>query len=246
MKLSIVVPVRNEHETIVAILERVLAVDYQMPKEVIVVDGASTDGTREALLGMADCPDVVLVLEDQARGKGRAVRTGFERATGDIVIVQDADLELDPSQIPTLLEPLIRDRAPVVFGSRFKGRGRGSTPLVSYAGNMLLTWSADILFLCRLTDVLTCYKVMWTDIAQRLDLRCDGFDFDGEITSRLLREGYPIIELPVTYDPRTVEEGKKLTTGVGWSVLRAILRVRFSAKSKSHSVWNPAAVPSTD
>ena len=231
MKLSIVVPVRNERDTVIAILERVLAVDYGMAKEVIVVDGASTDGTREALLEVADQPDLLLVLEDQARGKGRAVRTGFERASGDIVMVQDADLELDPAQIPMLLEPLVRDGAPVVLGSRFKDRGRGSTPLVSYLGNLTLTWAADILFICRLTDILTCYKVMWADIADSLDLRCNGFDFDAEITCRLLRDGYPIIEIPVAYDPRSVDEGKKLTTGVGWSVLRAILRVRFSRKS---------------
>jgi dolichol-phosphate mannosyltransferase len=97
-----------------------------------------------------------------------------------------------------------------------------------------------------MTDVLTCYKAMWTDIANGLDLRCDGFDFDAEITCRLLRDGYPITELPVTYDPRTVEEGKKLTTGVGWSVLRAILRVRFSPKSKSKFVWNRSTVSSPD
>ena len=242
MKLSIVVPVRNEHETIVPIIERVLAVDYGMAKEVIVVDGASTDGTREALLGMDERPELVLVLEDQARGKGRAVRTGFGRASGDIVIVQDADLELDPSQIPMLLEPLVRDGAPVVFGSRFKGRGKGSTPLVSYAGNMLLTWAADVLFLSRMTDILTCYKAMWADIAKGLELQCDGFDFDAEITCRLLRDGYRIIEMPVTYDPRSVEEGKKLTTGVGWSVLRAILRVR--ASSRSTTTWTYSPEPS--
>jgi glycosyltransferase involved in cell wall biosynthesis len=233
MKLSIVVPVRNEHETIVPLIHRVLAVDYGMPKEVIVVDGASTDGTREALLGMDDSVEMVLVLEDQARGKGRAVRTGFERASGDIVIVQDADLELDPGQIPMLLEPLVRDGVPVVFGSRFKGKGRGSTPLVSYAGNVVLTWAADVLFLSRMTDILTCYKAMWAEIAKGLELQCDGFDFDAEITCRLLRDGYPIIEMPVTYDPRSVEEGKKLTPRVGWSVLRAILRVRASPKSPS-------------
>jgi dolichol-phosphate mannosyltransferase len=237
MKLSIVVPVRNEHETIVPILERVLSVDYGMRKELIVVDGASTDGTREALLGMDPCEELVLVLEDRARGKGRAVRTGFDKATGDIVVVQDADLELDPAEIPKLLEPLVRDGAPVVFGSRFKGRGKGSTPLVSYAGNLLLTWAADVLFLSTMTDILTCYKAMWAEIAKGLELRCDGFDFDAEITCRLLRDGYPIIELPVAYEPRSVEEGKKLTPGVGWSVLKAILRARVSPRSPS--TWNP-------
>jgi glycosyltransferase involved in cell wall biosynthesis len=231
VKLSVVVPVRNERDTIVALLERLRAVDCGMPKEIIVVDGASTDGTREALLGLAADPDLVLVLEDRPRGKGRAVRTGFERATGDIIMVQDADLELDPAQIPSLLGPLVEDGSSAVFGSRFKGRGRGGASLINYVGNVMLTWVADVLFLTRLTDILTCYKIMPADVAKGLDLRCDGFDFDAEITCRLLRDGYHIIEMPVTYDPRTVDEEKKLTTGVGWSVLRAILRVRFSRSS---------------
>ena len=122
MLLSVVVPVRNEGETIVTLLERLRAVDCGIPKEIIVVDGATTDGTREALQGLASWPELVVVLEDQPRGKGRAVRTGFERATGDIVMVQDADLELNPSQIPSLLGPIVNGGAPVVFGSRFKGR----------------------------------------------------------------------------------------------------------------------------
>lgn len=231
MKLSIVIPVRNEAETIVTLVERVRAVDYGMPREIIVVDGASTDGTREALEGFPSCPEIVLVLEDQARGKGRAVRTGFARATGDILVVQDADLELDPAQIPLLVERLVDEGRPAVFGSRFKNRGRGVTPLVSYAGNKILTWSANLLFFTRLTDILTCYKVLRSDVARALNLRCDGFDFDAEVPCRLLRQGYRIVEIPVTYNPRSIDEGKKLTARAGWSVLRAILRVRFSRSS---------------
>lgn len=246
MKLSVVVPVRNERDTIVTLLERLRAVDCGMPKEIIVVDGASTDGTRDALLGLAADPELVLVLEDEPRGKGRAVRTGFERATGDIVMVQDADLELDPAQIPALLKPLIDDGVPVVFGSRFKGRGRGGAPLTNYVGNIMLTWAADVLFFTRLTDILTCYKVLDADVAKTLDLRCNGFDFDAEITCRLLRDGYRIIEMPVTYAPRTVDEGKKLTTGVGWSVLRAILRVRFSRASAPVRPSSPSPVVSPE
>jgi glycosyltransferase involved in cell wall biosynthesis len=246
VKLSVVVPVRNERDTIVTLLERLRAVDCGMPKEIIVVDGASTDGTRDALLGLAADPELVLVLEDEPRGKGRAVRTGFERATGDIVMVQDADLELDPAQIPALLKPLIDDGVPVVFGSRFKGRGRGSAPLTSYVGNIVLTWAADVLFFTRLTDILTCYKVLDADVAKTLDLRCNGFDFDAEITCRLLRDGYRIIEMPVTYAPRTVDEGKKLTTGVGWSVLRAILRVRFSRASAPVRPSSPSPIASPE
>jgi hypothetical protein len=212
------------------VIERVRAVDCGMAKELIIVDGASTDGTREALLAIEGAPDVVLVLEERALGKGRAVRTGFEGATGDIVMVQDADLELDPSEIPSLLAPIVEGRTEVVFGSRFLGRGRGATPLIGYAGNLGLTWAANVLFLKRLTDILTCYKVMRTSVARSLDLRCNGFDLDAEITCRLLGDGHRIVEVPVTYNARGVDEGKKLSAGVGWSVLRAIIRVRLSSK----------------
>lgn len=230
MKLSIVIPVRNERSTVVPLIERVRAVDCGMPKELIVVDGASTDGTREALVALGEAPDLLLVLEDHARGKGRAVRTGFERATGDIVMVQDADLELDPTEIPSLLAPILEKRTDVVFGSRFKGRGRSDAPLVGYVGNLGLTWAANLLYFTRLTDILTCYKVMRSDVARSLDLRCNGFDLDAEITCRLLRDGHRIVEVPVTYRARGNDEGKKLSPGVGWSVLRAILRVRLSPK----------------
>ncbi len=226
--LSIVIPVRNERETVLALIARVRAVDCGMPKELIIVDGASTDGTREALQALGDADDLQLVLEDRARGKGRAVRTGFDRARGDIVMVQDADLELDPSEIPLLLAPIVRGETSVVFGSRFKGRGRGGTPLVGYAGNLGLTWAVNALYLARLTDILTCYKVMRTEVARALELRCNGFDLDAEITCRLLRAGERIVEVPVTYEARSVDEGKKLSPGVGWSVLRAIVRVRFA------------------
>jgi glycosyltransferase involved in cell wall biosynthesis len=240
MKLSIVIPVRNEADTIVTLVERVRAVDYGMSREIIVVDGASTDGTREALLSLPTCSEIVLVLEDQARGKGRAVRTGFERATGDILVVQDADLELDPAQIPFLLQRLMEEERTAVFGSRFKDRGRGDTPLVSYTGNKILTWSANLLFFTRLTDILTCYKVLRSDVARALNLRCDGFDFDAEVPCRLLRQGYQIVEVPVTYNPRSIDEGKKLTARAGWSVLRAILHIRFTRSPVGVAHTTPA------
>lgn len=239
MKLSIVIPVRNEVQTIATLVDRVCAVDYGMEREIIVVDGASTDGTRQALLDFPASPEIVLVLEDEARGKGHAVRTGFERATGDILVVQDADLELDPAQIPLLLDHLENGGRPAVFGSRFKDQGRGETPFLSYAGNKALTWSANVLFFTRLTDILTCYKVVRADVVKALNLQCDGFDFDAEVPCRLLRLGYQILEIPVAYNPRSIDEGKKLTPRVGWSVLRAILRVRFSRSSTRADLTSP-------
>jgi glycosyltransferase involved in cell wall biosynthesis len=242
MKLSIVIPVLNERDTVVPLIERVRAVDCGMSKEIIVVDGASTDGTREALLALPPAGDLMLVLEDAARGKGRAVRTGFDRASGDIVMVQDADLELDPSEIPSLLAPIVQGRTDVVFGSRFKEHGRGATPLVGWVGNFGLTWAANILYFTHLTDILTCYKVMHRDVARSLDLRCNGFDLDAEITCRLLRAGHKIVEVPVTYTPRSVDEGKKLSPSVGWSVLGAIVRIRFAAARRR----SPTATPSRE
>lgn len=234
MKLSIIIPIRNERETVVSLIERVRAVDCGMAKELIVVDGASTDGTREALAALAGTGDLALVLEEAARGKGRAVRTGFERATGDIVMVQDADLELDPSEIPSLLAPILDGRSDIVFGSRFK-RGRGRTPLVGYAGNFALTRIADALYGARLTDILTCYKVMRVGVVRSLDLQCDGFDLDAEIACRLLKDDHTIVEVPVTYAPRGATDGKKLSAKAGWSVLRAIVRVRFASRRRDAS-----------
>jgi glycosyltransferase involved in cell wall biosynthesis len=228
MTVSIVVPVRNERATVMTLLDRLRGVDCGMPKEIIVVDGASTDGTREALATLEGAPDVVLIFEDAARGKGRAVRTGFDRAQGDILMIQDADLELDPVQIPSLLAPIVAGESDVVFGSRFKGHGRGSAPFVSYVGNKALTWASNVLYLRHLTDILTCYKVMRGEVVRDLALSCNGFDIDAEITGALIRRGHRILEVPVEFEPRTVEDGKKLTPRVGWGVLRAIVRVRFA------------------
>jgi len=233
--LSIVIPVRNERATVADLIERVRAVDCGMPKELLVVDGASTDGTRDVLGSYAGADDVRVILEDAARGKGRAVRTGFERAAGDIVMVQDADLELAPEEIPSLLAPIVSGETRVVFGSRFT-RGRAGAPLVGYAGNFGLTSAANLVYRAHLTDILTCYKVMRAEVVPSLDLRCDGFDLDAEIACKLLRRRERIIEVPVRYEPRGVDDGKKLSPSVGWSVLRVIARERFSAQRQPQAV----------
>lgn len=225
MKLSVVIPSRNEEDTIAEVLRRVRAVDVGMEKEIIVVDGSS-DRTRE-VLGQEGGRDLTVVLEERPRGKGAAVRTGLERAQGDIVLIQDADLELDPAEYPRLLQPIIEGRAEVVYGSRFRD-GRGQTPLLSYLGNIALTRACNLLFRGVLSDMATCYKVFEADALRPLELRCNGFDLDAEITARLLKRGARIVEVPVGYRPRHRSEGKKLDWRSGVSMLYALLRCRFT------------------
>jgi glycosyltransferase involved in cell wall biosynthesis len=224
--LSVIIPVRNERDTILEVVERVRAVDVGHPKELIVVDGASTDGTRELLELVRD---IVLIREPQARGKGAAVRAGIERATGEVLVIQDADLELDPGVFPAMLKLIESGRSDVVYGVRF-ARGRGETPWLSYLGNRGFSLLAGALFLHPLNDILTAYKMMRTDIARSLPLTCRGFDLDAEITCRLLKAGHRIAQVPVSYRPRSREQGKKLGFSAGWGVLKAILRVRFERR----------------
>ncbi len=232
MKLSIVIPVRNEAETIVTLVERVRAVDYGMPREIIVVDGASTDGTREALQLLPKLPRD----RPDFGGSRLAARVAWcgpdsnePRAT--FWSCRTRTWSWTRPRYPSYCNELVNEQRPAVFGSRFKEQGRGDTPLMSYAGNKFLTWSTNLLFFTRLTDILTCYKVLRSDVARALNLSCDGFDFDAEVPCRLLRQGYQIVEVPVTYNPRSIDEGKKLTARAGWSVLRAILHIRFSRSS---------------
>lgn len=225
MKLSVVIPSRNEEDTIAEVLRRVRAVDVAMEKEIIVVDGSS-DRTRDVLREEGG-KDLTVVLEERPRGKGAAVRTGLERTQGDIVLIQDADLELDPAEYPRLLQPIIEGRADVVYGSRFRD-GRGQTPLLSYLGNRALTRACNTLFRGALSDMATCYKVFGADVLRTLELRCNGFDLEAEITARLLKRGVRVVEVPVSYRPRRRSEGKKLDWRSGVSMLYALLRCRFS------------------
>lgn len=225
-KLSVVIPVYNERDTIEELLRRVLAVEVGLEREVIVLDGNSTDGTREYLAGLRD-PRVRVIYEEKRGGKGAAVRRGFQEAAGDVLLIQDADLELDPAEYPSLLAPILRGEAQAVYGSRFI-HGRGATPFGSYAGNMIATWATNLLFFTRLTDIATGYKVLRRDALSRLRLSCDGFDFDAELTNKLIKAGVRIREVPVAYAPRGREAGKKLHWSAGFRVLLAIVRNRFT------------------
>jgi glycosyltransferase involved in cell wall biosynthesis len=211
-----------------ALLDRVLSVPLDLEKEIVVVDDGSTDGTRDVLKKRADAGDILLFLLARNQGKGAAVREGIKQATGDIVLIQDADLEYDPSDYPILLKPILTGKADAVYGSRFLGEHKAMYFWHS-VGNQLLTLVTNILFDTTLTDMETCYKVFTSKIATKLELRSNRWGFDPEITARILRMGYRIYEVPISYAGREYWEGKK----IGWkdavTVLLTLIRYRFFA-----------------
>jgi len=207
--ISIVMPIFNEADLIERVLARVRALPLR--KELVLVDDCSTDGTGEILRREAARGDAILLRHDRNRGKGAAIRTGLKATTGDIVLVQDADLEYQPEEIPALLEPILAGRTNVVYGSRFLGTVR-KMRLPNRVANFLLAWLATLLYGQRITDEATAYKVFRGDLIRGLELRCERFEFCPEVTAKVLRRGERIVELPVTFEARTAEEGKK----IGW------------------------------
>jgi glycosyltransferase involved in cell wall biosynthesis len=220
-RVSIVIPVYNERGTIEELLKRVQA--SAVDKEIVIVDDGSTDGTRELLAGMRS-PDLRVILQPENRGKGAALRRGFAEARGTVVIVQDADLEYDPGDYPALLEPIDRDVADVVFGSRFMGGPHRVLLFWHAVGNSVLTTLSNMLTNLNLTDVWTCYKVFRAEVLQSLTLREDRFGFEAEVTAKVARGPWRIYEVPISYHGRTYAEGKKITWKDGvrgvWCTLR--------------------------
>jgi len=225
MKLSVIIPVYNEKETIKEILRRVRQVKLDIEKEIIVLDGASTDGTREILEEERD-NSTRIVFEEERRGKGAAVREGFRHASGEIIIIQDADLELDPNEYPQLIAPILKGETSVVFGSRFL-HGRKGLYWPSYLANRIITLLANLLFNATLTDIATCYKVFKKEAINNLNLCCNGFDFDAEITANILKKGFRIIELPVDYHPRDYTQGKKIHWKDGFRTIYILIKCRI-------------------
>ena len=224
MRLSIIMPVFNEKETIRQILAQVRAVD--LVNEIIVVDDFSTDGTRDILKEEEQKGDVTLVLHDRNRGKGAGVRSGIERVTGDIVIIQDADLEYDPRDYAALIRPIVEGRVQVVYGSRFIGP-RKDMLLWHWIGNHFLTLVTNILFDSTLSDMETCYKVMRADVAKSLNIKSDRWGIDPEITAKVLKRGNRIFEVPISYYGREFHEGKKISWRDGFGVLWTLIKYRF-------------------
>ncbi len=225
LRASIVIPCFNERETVAALIDQVLAVPVD--KEVIVVDDCSTDGTRELLQQrVKERGDFVLRLRDRNGGKGAAVQEGLKWASGDVVIIQDADLEYDPADYPVLLRPIQTGKAKVVYGSRFLGEHRAMY-FWHAVGNQMLTLLCNVLFDTTLTDMETCYKVFTIDIARRMRLREPRWGFDPEITARILKMGNRIYEVPISYAGREFNEGKKISWQDGFVVLLTLVRYRF-------------------
>jgi glycosyltransferase involved in cell wall biosynthesis len=211
MKLSIVIPVYNERQTIAEVLRRVLAVRTGLKKEVIVVDDFSQDGTREWLSAYRH-PQVKTFFHEVNQGKGAALRTGFQKATGDIILVQDADLEYDPREYPLLLQPILDGRADVVYGSRFQGGAHRVLFFWHSVGNKILTTFCNMMSDLNLTDMETCYKVFKRDVLAKIRLNSRRFGFEPEITIKLARLRCRIYEVPISYSGRDYSEGKK----IGW------------------------------
>ncbi|MEO6214231.1 MAG: glycosyltransferase family 2 protein [Vicinamibacterales bacterium] len=223
--LSVVMPCYNERETIEEIIRRVVAVPIRT--ELIVVDDGSKDGTRDILTELARELNFTLVFQPANAGKGAALRRGFQEVTGDLVVIQDADLEYSPEEFPELIELICDGRADVVFGSRFLGRHRVFM-FSHYLGNRLVTLITNILYNTMLSDMETCYKVMRTEVLRSMTLHSNGFGIEPEMTAKIFKRNYRVYEVPITYDGRGYDEGKKITWRDGFVALWVLLKYRFT------------------
>jgi glycosyltransferase involved in cell wall biosynthesis len=228
--VTIIIPVYNEEKTVLKVIKKVTQVDVD--KEIIIVDDASTDKTAELLKEAEAKHEIRLITHPKNRGRGAAIRTGLDHAEGKIVIFQDADLELDPANYTRLIEPILEGETEVVFGSRFLGKGFiQGMGITYYIGNVVLAELTNILFRkARLTDVLTMFQVMKTEILRSLDLQSTRWEFPIEIMTKLLRRGFNIFEVPVDYIPRTRKAGKKISWKAFFPCLFTLIRYRFLKK----------------
>lgn len=225
MKVSVVIPVYNERQTIREIVQRVL--DTGLIYEVIIVDDGSTDGTREILKELENLPPIRVILHQANAGKGAAVRTGLQNARGDVIIIQDADLEYDPREYPKLLRPIEEGIAEVVYGSRFLGGARRPILFWNMVANRLLTLITNVLYNNILSDMETGYKVFKREVIQNIPLRAQRFDFEPEFTAKILKRRIRIYEVPIDFNPRDYSEGKKIKAWDAFEALWALIKYRF-------------------
>ena len=224
-KITILIPVFNELNTLCKILEKVESIDfYGLEKEIILIDDYSTDGTRELYKDL----NYKVLYHDKNMGKGAALRTGFKEATGDIVTIQDADLEYNPNDLLPLVKAVLDNEADVVYGSRFLNIDKSKNfMLTHYLGNKMLTVITNILYGAKLTDMETCYKVFKAEYVKNLDIKSNRFDFEPEITAKILKRGAKLKEIPITYEARSFDEGKKISWKDGFAAIFALVKFRF-------------------
>jgi glycosyltransferase involved in cell wall biosynthesis len=224
-KLSVVIPVYNEVNTIKEIIRRVKEIDID--KEIIVVDDCSTDGSRQLLKEIEQDENIRVFYHEQNQGKGAALRTGFKHVRGEITIIQDADLEYDPSEYFHLLQPILDNKADVVYGSRFIGGSHRVLLFWHYVGNKLLTLLSNMFTNLNLTDMETCYKVFRTEVLKKIEIKSNRFGFEPEITAKVAKQKCRIYEMPISYSGRDYSQGKKITWRDGVSALWCIIKYRF-------------------
>jgi glycosyltransferase involved in cell wall biosynthesis len=225
MKVSVIIPVYNEETTIEEILRRVEA--QEMATEILVIDDGSTDGTREKLASMNEGGPLRVILHDRNQGKGAAVRTGLQNATGEVFLIQDADLEYDPRDYPTLIQPIEEGIADVVYGSRFLGGPRRTLMFWHMVANKLLTFMTNLLYNTILSDMETGYKVFKREIVDGMQIHANSFDFEPEFTAKILKKKVRLYEVPISFNPRDYDEGKKIGMRDAFQAVWTLIKYRF-------------------